>query len=118
MKCIKCGRNLGTQFCNVCGFDNKHIAKALNIAGLNDTLSFYHVGSGGSFDIVRDSGMFRVGTGDLIPGLDRGLVGAHLGERRLIIFTSKYGYGENAVGLVDENTALLFEVLVAAIKKD
>ena len=62
--------------------------------------------------------MFRVGTGDLIPGLDRGLVGAHLGERRLIIFTSKYGYGENAVGLVDENTALLFEVLVAAIKKD
>ena len=32
MKCIKCGRNLGTQFCNVCGFDNKHIAKALNTA--------------------------------------------------------------------------------------
>ena len=37
------------------------IAKALNIAGLNDTLSFYHVGSGGSFDIVRDSGMIMAG---------------------------------------------------------
>ena len=73
---------------------------------------------GPTIQSVRDSGMFRIGTGDLIPGLDRGLVGAHLGERRLIIFTSKYGYGENAVGLVDENTALLFEVLVAAIKKD
>lgn len=74
--------------------------------------------NGPTVEFVRDSGMFRVGAGDLIPGLDRGLVGAHLGEERLLIFTSKYGYGENAVGLVDGNTALLFDVLVAAIKKD
>lgn len=32
MKCIKCGKNLAAEYCNVCGFDNKHIAKALNTA--------------------------------------------------------------------------------------
>ena len=67
---------------------------------------------------VRDSGMFRVGSGDLIPGLDRGLVGAHLGQEALVVFSSENGYGNQQVGLVPENTALLFEVLVAAIKKN
>ena len=65
-----------------------------------------------------DSGMFRVGSGDLIPGLDRGLVGAHLGQEALVVFSSENGYGNQQVGLVPENTALLFEVLVAAIKKN
>jgi len=32
MKCIKCGRHLAVEYCNVCGFDNKHLAKALNTA--------------------------------------------------------------------------------------
>ncbi len=33
MKCIKCGRPVGaSRYCNACGFDNKHIAKALNTA--------------------------------------------------------------------------------------
>ncbi|MBR0381152.1 MAG: hypothetical protein IJH71_01780 [Eubacterium sp.] len=32
MKCINCGRNLGTEFCSSCGFDNKHIGKARNTA--------------------------------------------------------------------------------------
>lgn len=67
---------------------------------------------------VRDSGMFRVGTGDLIQGLDRGLAGMHLGAEALVLFSSQYGYGSQPVGLVTENTALLFDVFVAAIKKD
>ncbi len=33
MKCIKCGRNVGAgSFCTACGFDNKHIRKAVNTA--------------------------------------------------------------------------------------
>ncbi|MCI6858852.1 MAG: hypothetical protein MR867_06130 [Eubacterium sp.] len=39
MKCIKCGRNVGTRYCNACGFDNKHIAKALNTANY-----YYNIG--------------------------------------------------------------------------
>lgn len=65
-----------------------------------------------------DTTTVRVGKGDLIEGLDKGLVGAHLGEESLILFPSKYGYGRNSVGLVPENTALLFNVAIAAIKKN
>ncbi len=40
MKCIKCGRNVGGgRYCNACGFDNKHIAKALNTANY-----YYNIG--------------------------------------------------------------------------
>ena len=64
-----------------------------------------------------DSGMVRVGKGDLIKGLDRGLIGARQGEESLILFPSQFGYGKQAVGLVPENTALMFDLLVARIKK-
>ena len=40
MKCIKCGRPVGVgRYCNACGFDNKHIAKALNTADY-----YYNIG--------------------------------------------------------------------------
>ena len=40
MKCIKCGRPVGaSRYCNACGFDNKHIAKALNTADY-----YYNIG--------------------------------------------------------------------------
>ena len=42
--------------------DKSAIASALNLSGLNETLSFFHVGSEGTFDIYRDSG--AVTTGD------------------------------------------------------
>lgn len=40
MKCIKCGRTVGEgRFCNACGFENKHIQKALNTADY-----YYNIG--------------------------------------------------------------------------
>ena len=40
MKCIKCSRPVGaSRYCNACGFDNKHIAKALNTADY-----YYNIG--------------------------------------------------------------------------
>ncbi|MBR3292714.1 MAG: FKBP-type peptidyl-prolyl cis-trans isomerase [Bacteroidales bacterium] len=68
-------------------------------------------------EFTHDSCMVRVGKGDLITGLDRGLIGARLGEESLILFPSNLGYGKHAVGLVPENTALMFDLLVARIKK-
>ncbi len=41
--------------------DRNRIASALNLAGLNEALSYYHVGSKGSFDIIRDTGLITVG---------------------------------------------------------
>ena len=65
-----------------------------------------------------DSGMVRVGKGDLITGLDRGLIGARLGQESLILFPAQLGYGKKALGLVPENSALMFDLFVAGIKKN
>ena len=54
----------------------------------------------------------------LIHGLEDGLSGARLGEEALIIFSGDDGYGNDAVGLVPANSALLFDVCVGAIKKN
>ena len=37
------------------------LASALNLSGLNEALSFFHVGSEGTFDVLRDSGMITTG---------------------------------------------------------
>jgi len=74
--------------------------------------------SGPSSQFVLDSGMFRVGAGKLIKGLEDGLPGALLGEESLIFFSADDGYGSTAVGLVPENSALLFDIGVGAIKKN
>ena len=74
--------------------------------------------SGPMGQFALDSGMVRVGSGDLITGLDRGLIGARLGQEALIIFPAQLGYGTHAVGMVPENTALLFYILVADIKNN
>jgi len=65
-----------------------------------------------------DSSMVRVGKGDLITGLDRGLIGARLGQESLIFFPAHLGYGKKALGLVPENSALMFNLLVSEIKKN
>ena len=67
---------------------------------------------------TADSAMVRVGKGQLVTGLDRGLIGARLGQEALILFPAQLGYGKQGVGLVPENTALLFDVLVTEIKKN
>jgi FKBP-type peptidyl-prolyl cis-trans isomerase len=74
--------------------------------------------SGPDRQFVLDSGMVRVGAGDLIRGLEDGLPGARQGEEALIIFSADDGYGSQPVGLVSANTALLFDVGVALIKKN
>ena len=87
-----------------------------------DSVYLYYAGftfdqNGPATQFALDSGLVRVGAGDLIKGLDAALPGARLGEEALVIFSSQYGYGTDAVGLVPANTALLFDVAVAAIKK-
>ncbi|MBR5018760.1 MAG: FKBP-type peptidyl-prolyl cis-trans isomerase [Bacteroidales bacterium] len=67
---------------------------------------------------VVDSGMVRVGAGDLVKGLEASLPGARQGEEALIVFSADDGYGTQPVGLVPANTALLFDVGVALIKKN
>lgn len=67
---------------------------------------------------AEDSAFVEVGNGSLIPGLDNGLIDAELGEEALILFTAKYGYYDESVGLVPSMSALMFDVFVSMIKKN
>lgn len=58
-----------------------------------------------------------VGKGKLLSGLDRGLTGVRKGESALIIFSAKYGYYDEAVGVVPAMSALCFDALVLDIVK-
>ena len=58
-----------------------------------------------------------VGKGKLLPGLDNGLIGAAEGENSLILFSAKYGYYDETVGVVPAMSALCFDVLVLEIVK-
>ncbi len=42
--------------------DKDTLEDALNLSGLNEALSYFHVGSEGSFDIIRDSGIIIEGS--------------------------------------------------------
>lgn len=81
-----------------------------------DGYTFGQNGPSGRF--VSDNAVVCVGKGKLIDGLDKALVGAKLGQENLIFFPAQYGYGSHGVGLVPENTALMFDVIAAQIKKN
>lgn len=73
---------------------------------------------GPSSCFVSDKAYVCIGKGDLIQGLDKAMVGAKLGQENLILFPSQYGYGTHGVGLVPENTALMFAIVATQIKKN
>ncbi|KAK2893577.1 peptidyl-prolyl cis-trans isomerase FKBP10 [Channa argus] len=57
-----------------------------------------------------------LGKGDLIKGMDEGLLGMCVGERRVIIVPPFLAYGENGYGsLVPPQATLVFEVLLVDV---
>lgn len=88
-----------------------------------DKVRIYYAGytlsnSGPSKEFVNDSATVVIGTGKLIRGLDDGITGMKEGEEAAILFTTKYAYGKEAVGIVPEQTALMFQVYAEQIIKD
>ncbi len=59
-----------------------------------------------------------VGKGEMIDGLDKGLVGVRAGEMCQIVFSAKYGYDNEAVYNVPKMSPLIFEVWVESIGKN
>ncbi|MBQ7639593.1 MAG: FKBP-type peptidyl-prolyl cis-trans isomerase [Bacteroidales bacterium] len=58
-----------------------------------------------------------VGKGKLLKGLDSGLIGVQAGEASVILFSAKYGYYDETVGVVPPMSPLLFTVTVNQIVK-
>lgn len=54
----------------------------------------------------------------LIPGLTDGLCGAKQGEHGIVIFSSTYGFKDQAVANVPPSSALMYEVWINKIKKN
>lgn len=81
------------------------------------TLTLNYVGAGLSDRRVFDSSYrtgqpfsFALGSGQVIPGWDRGLVGMRVGGRRLLVIPPGLGYGAQGSGPIKPNETLVFVV--------
>lgn len=54
----------------------------------------------------------------LIQGLKDGLVGVRAGEECEILFTGKFGFGNENFGIIPANSALLYKIWVVAVSND
>jgi FKBP-type peptidyl-prolyl cis-trans isomerase len=81
-----------------------------------DKLKLHFVGTlldGGVFDSSRARGQpfsFWVGEGQVVPGLDQGLLGMREGEVRRITVPPALGYGLEPKPKIPPNSTLVFEV--------
>jgi hypothetical protein len=92
-------------------------------AQIGDIVRFHYVGTlqdGTQFDSSYARNMpfsFDLGGGKVIPGLDRGLVGARAGMLRVLSIPAALGYGDRgAGGTIPANSTLLFYIEVIAIE--
>ena len=89
-----------------------------------DTIFVHYTGwlaSGKKFDSSRDRGIpfsFRLGSGQVIQGWDRGLIGMQVGGVRRLTIPPEQGYGNREVGggLIPPNSTLIFEVELLSIE--
>jgi FKBP-type peptidyl-prolyl cis-trans isomerase len=81
-----------------------------------DKIQVHFVGTlldGGVFDSSRARGApfsFWVGEGQVVPGLDQGLLGMREGELRRLTIPPALGYGLEAKPKIPPNSTLVFEV--------
>mgnify|MGYP001615229791 FL=1 len=51
-----------------------------------------------------------MGTGEIIQGFERGVIGMKLGGKRKLLIPSSLGYGNKAQGSIPANSALIFQI--------
>ena len=85
---------------------------------VGDTVTVRYVGSfldGRVFDPGTNPITFRVGTGQLIPGFEQGMVGMRVGGRRRLTIPSSLAYGPSGSGPIPPNTPIRFEIELVSI---
>lgn len=90
-------------------------------AAAGDTLALrldgYVFNNGPGTQFLSETLREVIGKGALIQGLDDGLIGVCAGEECMILFSARYGYYDEAVGIVPAMSPLLFRVQVDEIVK-
>lgn len=69
-------------------------------------------------DAVYEPMTLNLKDSDLVPGLKNGLVGVRGGEECEIVFSGKYGFGNDSFGIIPANSALLYKIWVISISND
>lgn len=80
-------------------------------------LDGYVFSNGPGTQFLSENVRCAVGKGKLLKGLDSGLIGVQAGEQSLILFSAKYGYYDESVGVVPAMSPLIFTVVVNEIVK-
>lgn len=87
-----------------------------------DTLIVNYIGTlrdGTKFDSSYDRNQtfeFILGSGSVIEGWDKGMIGMKKGEKRRLEIPSSMGYGNYVMGSIPANSGLIFEVELLEIK--
>lgn len=55
---------------------------------------------------------------ELLDGLRKGLTGVRAGEECEIIFSGKYGFGNDTFGMIPANSALLYKIWVVSVTNE
>jgi FKBP-type peptidyl-prolyl cis-trans isomerase len=91
------------------------------LAQAGDTVTVNYVGSfldGQQFDNSYVTGRpiaFRIGAGQVIAGIEQGVVGMRVGGKRRLTIPASLAYGSQGRGPIPPNTPLRFEVELLAI---
>lgn len=94
-------------------------------AAPGDSVTVNYVGSltdGTVFDASANHGnqgfTFTLGTGQVIAGWDKGIVGMKVGGKRMLVIPPSMAYGDRAVGnVIPANSTLVFEVELLSVQK-
>jgi FKBP-type peptidyl-prolyl cis-trans isomerase len=65
-----------------------------------------------------DNGKVVAGKGELVKGLDLGIIGAKEGEYSYIVFPSDLGYGNTTNGIIPKMSSLIYEIWILDIVKN
>ena len=93
------------------------IALSGNIVTLNYTGRFVGGKIFDSSDIQGKSLQFVLAVGQVIKGLDEGIVGMRVGGKRTLSIPSELGYGANDYGPIPGGSTLIFDVELLRVQK-
>ncbi len=87
-----------------------------------DTITVNYIGTlrdGTQFDnsyVRGEPYTFKIGSGKVIQGWDKGIIGMQVGGQRILVVPADQAYGNMQVGPIPPNSPLVFSVELVAIK--